>query len=229
VEVRRLLDEALEADGNYAVAHTCVGWLHWEEAYNGWSADSELSLESALIAAERALTIDPSNPNTHALRAMVYLSLRRHDLALAESERAISLGPNNSNAIAGAATVAYFCDRPRQSLALLGRALRLCPIPPAWMPGEMGEAHWYVKQLDEAKRCCRKSVEIDPDYVHAQITLASSFIEAGRRDDAGAAAREVRKIEPNFTVGAYARRQPFRNEEVLARRINSLHAAGLPA
>jgi TolB-like protein/Tfp pilus assembly protein PilF len=228
VEARRLLDEALRFDGNYATAHNDLGWAHWAEAYSGWSESPEKSLESAMTAAERSLAIDPNNPNAHSLLAMVYLSTREYDLALAESEKATILGPSCSNAIATAATVAYLCDKPRQSLVLIGRAMRLCPIYPAWYPGELGEIYWYLEQLDEAIIWCQKSLEIDPDYIHARLTLAVSYTEEGRIDDARAAAHDVLRIEPNFTIGAYAKRQPFRNKEVLTRRIEGLHAAGLP-
>jgi TolB-like protein/Tfp pilus assembly protein PilF len=228
IEVRRLIDEALRFDGNYAIAHNTLGWAHWAEACNVWSESPEKSLESALTAAKRSLAIDPSNPNTHALLAMVYVSFRDYDLALAESEKATILGPNNSNVIANAATVAYFCDKPGRSLELLRRAMRLCPVYPAWYLGELGEIYWYLEQLDEAINCFRKSIEIDPDYIHARLTLAISYAEEGRLDDARAAAQEVLRIEPSFTISDYAKRQPYRNEKMLTRMIDGLHSTGLP-
>jgi tetratricopeptide (TPR) repeat protein len=198
------------------------------DAYDGWSEDPETSLDTAFRAAERSLSIDPNNPETHALLAMVNLSHRKHDRALAQSEKATTLGPSNSKALGISAIVASCCGEPRQAIILIRRAMRLCPIYPAWYPGTLAEAYFLLKQLDETMITCETSVECDPDYIHARITLAMALAEAGRMNEARAAADEVLRIEPTFSIGAYARAQPYRNDEVLVRMVDGLRAAGLP-
>ena len=113
------------------------------------------------------------------------------------------------------AIAALWCDEPRKAENLLRQAMRLCPIYPAWYPGTLAEVYFVLKQIDQAVMACRRSVECDPDYVYAYISLAVSYAEAGRLDDARATAEQVLRIEPNFSIGAHIETQPYRNDQVL--------------
>jgi len=65
---RRLSEQALQLDKNYAAAWTMLGLSHWEEVFNGWSEDPAASLDLALDAVSRSQAIDDSDPDTFRLR-----------------------------------------------------------------------------------------------------------------------------------------------------------------
>ena len=125
---RRLVEQALQLDENYAAAWDLLGWSHLIDAYNGWSETADESLDLAMSAANRARSIDDSNPGTLALLAFIHLSLRKYDEAFDFGERALTLGPNNSFVAGIAANVALYCNRPEDMVVLLNKAMRLCPI-----------------------------------------------------------------------------------------------------
>lgn len=225
---RRLAERALQLDDGYATAWAMLGWSYWNDAFNGWSDDPETALERAVEALERARSIDGSNPDTLALLAFLHLSLRKYDEAFAFSEQAMTLGPSNSFAAGIAANVALYCDRPRDVVPLLEKAMRLCPIYPAWYVGDVAYAHLFTGDLEEAISTAHEAIKIDPDYIYSYYVLAIAHSELGQLAEARAAAANILRIEPKFTIGTFARSQPFQNEDVLNRQVDGLRAAGVP-
>ena len=228
VPARRLAERALKLDDGYATAWAMLGWSYWNDAFNGWSETPDKALAQALEAMERARSIDGSDPDTLALLGFLHLSLRKFDEAHAFSEQAMALGPNNSFAAGVAANVALFCNRPQDVVALLARARRLCPIYPAWYVGDLAYAYLFMNRLDEAIATAHEAIRIDPDYIYSYYVLAVAHSELGQAEQARKAAENILRIEPKFTVGTFARSQPFRDRELLDRQLDGLRAAGIP-
>jgi adenylate cyclase len=227
-KARCLIDKALETDEHYAVAHTYMGWAYWMEAHNGWTDTPERSLDLALKAVRRAQAIDPDNVEVHPLLAMIQISNRDYDQAEEETEKATSLGPNNSKAFGIAAVVANFCGNPAQAVTLMKQAMRLCPVYYAWYPGVLAEAYFLLGELDNAESACRTALACDPDYIHAKVTLAVTLATMGRLDEAHAAADDIVRVDPNFSIGVYMRGLTYRNDSDAVRFTDGLRMAGLP-
>jgi hypothetical protein len=61
----------------------------------------------------------------------------------------------------------------------------------------------------------------------AYIALTSAFEMAGRMDEARAAAKEVLRINPNFSVEKYEHSYPLKDKVAKDRIIDALRKAGL--
>jgi len=77
--------------------------------------------------------------------------------------------------------------------------------------------------LHEAK----KGVERGPKSQLAQIALAATSILAGREEEAHAAAAEVLKINPTFSVEQYGKTLPFKDRSQIDLMTGALRKAGL--
>ena len=227
-EARRLIDKALEIDASYAIAHTYLGWIYWLEAFDGWTDTPARSLDLALEAVRHAQAIDPGNIEVSPLLAMIHVSNRNYDQAEEEIEKVTALGPNNSKVYAIAAVVAYYCGNSARAVTLMKQAMRLCPIHYAWYPGSLAEAYFILGELDKAEAECRRALAIDPDYIHAKVTLAVTLAKMGRLTEAHAAADDIVGIDPNFSIDVYMRGQTFRKESDCVRMMEGLHLAGFP-
>jgi tetratricopeptide (TPR) repeat protein len=225
---RRLAEQALQLDEHYAAAWTMLGWTHWEEVFNGWSEARDSSLDHAIEALERSRSIDGTNPLMLALLAFTHLSMRSYDQAFELSERALTLGHSNSLVAATAANVALFCNRPRDSVVLLNKAMRLCPIYPAWYVGDLAWAHMLLDRLEDAIAIAQKAIKIDPDYIYTYCVTAIAHAELGHEAEAGTSAENIVRIEPKYTIRTFAESQPFRDTEVMDRHVRGLRKAGLP-
>ena len=225
---RRLAERALELDEGYATAWAMLGWSHWNDAFNGWTKDSTQSLELATSALDRALSIDDTDSNTLALLAFLHISLRKYDEAYDYVERAMALGPSNSFAAGVAGNVALFCDKPHDMIPLLKKAMRLSPVYPAWFVGDLAFAYLLLNQLDKAITIAEESNQIDPDYIYAYFVLVVANVELGQLEAARAAAENIIRIEPKFTISVHDLSQPYRNPDVLDRLSDGFRTAGIP-
>ena len=228
LKARQLAEQALELDEHYSAAWTILGLSHQLEAWNGWSQTPDLSFDIALDATQRALSIDDSNPDTYALLAFIHLSLRNYDQAREFGEKAVVLGPNNSRVAAVAAQVPLFCNRPHDQLVLLKKAMRLCPIYPAFYLGDLAWAYLLMDRREDVIVTAQEAIKIDPDYIYTYIVLAIAYAELGREQEANDAADNVLRIAPEYTLRTFAETKPFRDVDVLDRHIEGLRKAGLP-
>jgi adenylate cyclase len=225
---RRLAEQALQMDKNYAAAWTMLGLSHWEEAFNGWSENPEASLNLAIEAAANSQSIDDSNPDTYALLTWIHLSLRKYDQAFDLAQQAMVLGPNNSFVVGVASDVAMFCNKPGDMIVLLNKAMRLCPIYPAWYPSSLAWAYLLMDRREDAIASAQASINIDPDYPFNHMVLAIAFAELEREREAHSAVEHLLRIDPTYSLRKFSEFQPFRDAEVLGRHVEGLRKAGLP-
>jgi adenylate cyclase len=227
LKARRLAEQALALDDGFAAAWTFLGDSYWQEVFGGWSEDPEHSLGLALDAMIRSRTIDDSNPDTFGMLAFLHLSLRKYEEAYAFAQQSLALGPSNSLSAAVAANVALYCDRPDDMVVLLKKAMRLCPIYPAWYVGDLAWAHLLMKRQETAVTIAQEAISLDPDYIYTYCVLAVAHAELGRTREAAAAVENILRIDPKYSVRIFARSQPFRDTEVLDRHLDGLRKAGL--
>jgi adenylate cyclase len=205
-----------------------LGWSYWNEVFNGWTDDPDATLKLALEALERARSIDDANPDTLALLAFVHISMKKYDEAFKLAEQAMLQGPNNSFAAAVAANVALFTNKPHEMVPLSQKAMRLCPIYPAWYVGDLAYAYLFLDRHAEAITTASEATRIDPDYMYAYHVLAVAHAEVGQIEEARAAAGNMLRIEPKWSLRTFVTSQPFRDDTLRLRMMEGFRKAGLP-
>jgi hypothetical protein len=73
-----------------------------------------------------------------------------------------------------------------------------------------------------------RAVEQEPDNLIANVVLTSSLSLAGRDDEARIAAKEILRLNPNFSVAEYQKRVPQKDRSAVKRFCDALRTAGLP-
>jgi adenylate cyclase len=105
--------------------------------------------------------------------------------------------------------------------------IRLNPFAPATFFDTLGVVYRMVGRFDEAVEQAKRAVERNPKDLVAYLALASGCILTGREREARAAAAEVLKMNPAFSVQQFARRLPFKDKSFVDRSIDAWHKAGL--
>jgi TolB-like protein len=228
LKARRLAKQALGLDDGYAAAWAFLGESHWQEVFGGWSEDPEHSLGLALDAMNRSRNIDDGDPDTFGHLAFLHLSLHKYEEAHAFAQQSLALGPSNSHSAAVAANVALYCNQPDDMVVLLKKAMRLCPIYPAWYVGDLAWAHLLMGRQEEAVTIAQEAIGIDPDYIYTYCVLAIAHAELGRTEEAAAAVENILRIDSKCSLRIFAGSQPFRDSELLDRHLDGLRKAGLP-
>ena len=73
-KARELFEKALELDPDYAWACTWLAWTHWVDGRYGFSDSSTESFKQAAATAQKAVALDDSVPDVHALLGTISLS-----------------------------------------------------------------------------------------------------------------------------------------------------------
>ena len=150
-KARRLAEEACRLDPDFAAAWAAFGWTHWVEGRWGWE-NREQQFDTAWTHSDRALSIDPHNPDALALRGVCALHLDRFDEALERMEQAMAHAPGHAHIAALTGYVHRYGGDAERTVMCMDRAIRLSPVHPAWYLVVKAAGLWRLDLPVEAIR-----------------------------------------------------------------------------
>ena len=121
-----------------------------------------------------------------------------------------------------------FVGEPARAIEVLEAIIRLDPFPPSRTFGEMGFANYMLKRYRDAVHCYREHVSRWPIAQWAYVGLASAYAQLGQLEEARAAAAEVLRINPGFTIESSKRILVYKDPKDLEHHIDGMRKAGLP-
>lgn len=222
-----LAEEAITLDPNYAYAHITLGIVHMYFVWLGMSQSPGDSLKRTIDLWQKAIALDETSGEAHVLLGYGLLMARQYDRAVAECERGMALEPNSDRVLHYGASILTFVGRREEAIPLFREALRLNPKPPNTYYRHFGVALRDSGRYEEAIAVAKKAVEQEPKDTIAYMVLASSYQLAGREEEARAAAGELLRINPAFSLERLAKTTPHKDRAVAERFIEALRKAGL--
>ena len=228
-ETRRLLEQTLAIDPNYARAYAGLAQNHITAWLMALDEDhlNPACLDRACHLARKAVQLDPNLPEAHAALGFALGRRREHEAAVAEFERAMALNPNFTDWRFGDALI--FAGDPARAVEATERTMRLDPFysPPA--PGSLGLAHYMLRQYSQALPLLRECASRAPNFRAVHVFLAATYAQLGNVEQARAEVAEVLRIEPKYTIGGtQARLTLFKRPEDAEHFFDGLRKAGLP-
>jgi adenylate cyclase len=221
---RRLLEEAIGIAPEYGRAYGAMSRTHNLDWFYSWSTKPDDSLDRAVELARRAIDLDRLDARGFNELGFSYLFMKRHEESLAEYTRAVALNPNDADILAEYADSLAYAGQPGKSVELLEKAMRLNPYYPDWYLWNLADAYVTMGRPADVIATVRKMQ--NPD--EGRRMLAASYAELGMMDEARAEAKEVLRLHPEFTIGRWRHRPPYRDATMLERYIEGLRKAGLP-
>jgi len=227
LKARRMAEEAIALDPNYASAYRELGATHLREVWLRITKSPRDSLRRAAELAKKALALDESLPPAHTLLGQVYLLSRAFEKAIAEGQRVIEIDPNGAESHWFLGMALTFAGRPEEAIQSLEKAIRLNPFAPSHYLHIRALSHWYLGQYEEAIEWGEKAVKRTPKDQLSHLVLTMSYSSAGREEEARAQGAKVLKINPKYCVrrGGVDR---FKDPGVTERFKNALRKAGVP-
>ncbi len=205
-----------QAPGNYVM----LGWTHLLSILNGWTKTPQRSMEAAVDLTSKALNLDESLADAHALLGYVHLLKRDYD-------RAVNLNPNYADAHAWLAMILIATGTPDEAIGMMRKAMRLNPFPPNWYSWTLGDAYLCAERYPEALVEYHQALEHSPDFLLALLGLTACHSLLGDQEDAATAAARVRAIDPAFSLDLFEMTLPYKEQADKERIIAALRKAGL--
>ena len=228
VVAQALLEKATAIDPHYGQAFGVLATSHTFGAHMGWE-DMAAVAPVAERAAAAALQADSEDPWAHYALGCVYLFARRFDDSLAEFETALQLNPNFSLAQGYYGLALAYCGRWEEAAVAAQRAMRLSPHDPhaAVYCGIASYAQFVGRNYAEAMRLAREGIRQRSDFVGAHRVLTAAAAMAGQTDIAKAALQELRRAQPNISLGWIAKEMPIRHDAEREHYLEGFRRAGL--
>jgi adenylate cyclase len=218
---QEIVDMAPESELGYMV----LAWHNWSLALYGVSPRE--SIAKTFKLAQKALSLDESNANCHALLGSAYLLMRQYEKAIAAGERSIELDPNGAMLHGLMGITLSYAGRPDEAIDYLKQGIRLNPFPAYWYFLNLGRCYRLKGQYEKALRAYKKALQRSPDASVNHANLAIIYILLERQEDARVAAKKVLEIDPNFSVERASRGWPYKNQADLKLVVDALRKAGL--
>jgi adenylate cyclase len=225
-QARQFAEQAIELDPQYAEAYALLGWTYWVEWGLLWSQDPQV-VEQALTFAQQAKALDDFIPTAHELLGHIYLWKDQREQAIAAAERAITVSPNDDSAYVVLGTILLSIGRPEEAIDKIQQAMRLNPHYPAYSGVFLGAAYRLTGRYAEALTTLKKALTRDPNYMPTYLQLAATYSELDQLEEARAAAAEVLRLSPNFSLESMRQLALQKDQAALERTLAALRKAGL--
>ena len=221
---RTLLAKAAELDPNLAEAHAWLAVSHYGAAIH-YGEDFSANQALGLAYAQKAMSLDMSDPMAHSVLGFARLCEGILDEAESAFQTALRINPNHADTMVNMANLRVLQGQPHDAVELAENALRLNPYPPGWYYWDLGFAYYAAGHYTQAVRILRKE---EVGRLPAKRILAASLAQLGQLTEAHEEACRFLEINPGFLASRWAATQPFRRDEDREHFLDGYIKAGLP-
>jgi adenylate cyclase len=225
---RRLFEEVIALEPDFARGYSGLALSYGMGALFGMSKSRKESMARAVDLAQKALSLNEKDAINHAALAYLFALTNELDKAVVRAERALALDSNSFSVLNFSGLAFMYSCRAEEALRALEKADRLNPsFRISWL--HLSWAYRLAGRYEEAYKQAEKGVNRSPNYLLAQLSLTATCSLTGREEEARAAAVEVLRIVPQFSVEQYRSDlySLFKDRSQIDLTINAVRKAGL--
>ena len=193
---RKLYEEAISLDPEYARAYTAMGWTYWHEARCGWTDKPAEAYEKAVQLGKSAHSLNTTDSGPLMLMAWVYAKTGRSDKALEAAAKGISLEPNLSEACWVYGGTLRLLGRYKEAIPWIEKGFRLDPIPPWWCQFNLAFCYFRLGNTEKVISMVEKCIERHPKVGGFQALLARALLQTKRPKEGLAAIDKALSLQP---------------------------------
>jgi len=190
--------EALALDQNDALAYSGLADCYLQSIYFTSVSPREL-ISKGRAMARKALEIDETLGEAHALHSILIDAEWDWNEALKEGQLAISVSPGSAIAHHVFAYVLVKQGRFGEALAEIRKARDLDPLNLV-INADIAEILCFAGRYDEAIEQCHRTLEMDPNFSMAHYTLGAAFWGKGMYQEALGPLQRAVEIEGEGSV-----------------------------
>jgi non-specific serine/threonine protein kinase len=191
------LERTVEREPGHAVVWACLSQLYSDEFRFRFNSRPD-ALERALAAARRSVDLERTCQQGHQTLAQVHFFRRDTEAFRTAAEQAISLNPRNTDTLAEMGLMLVHIGDFERGAKITRRAMDINPHHAGWyhfsLIWESCNQGDYEKALEHATRVNMPGMFWQP------LVVASLCGLLGRRTEAAAAVKELRKLDEDIEV-----------------------------
>ncbi len=177
---REYFQQAIDKDPSYALAY--LGLAEYYSAVADYTpVPYSETMPKARANAKKALAIDDTLAEAHAVLAGSYAADWDWAGAEREFQRALELDPNKARTHVMYSIYLEGLGKLDEVLVHLRRAVELDPLNLNGLDN-LAEAYIYTRQYPESIEQAKKILEIDPTFANAHFHLAQAYLLTGKYD-----------------------------------------------
>jgi len=172
----------------------------------GLSHLSEKRVALGLASLQEAVRLDPTSPVYHNSLGIVLLHYLARPLdAQAEFQKAIEIDPSYADAYTNLGVTLAQQGKWEEAVAVYRKAISLPIYPtPEVAYANLGWAYLNLEKPREAEESYRTAIQLQPKFAQAYYFLGVVLDRQGRKEEAKAAFRSARDLDPDSPFGRKA-------------------------
>jgi adenylate cyclase len=223
-----LLEQAVQLEPHYAVAHAMIAWCHEQRYLRGGLREDVRTAASRHARAAIAAGGDDA-PALAMAGFVIGVVERDYDTALDAIDRSLALSPSSAVAYGFSAILRAWKGDDATSVAHAQTALRHSPYDPLIYLPYVGLAytHFFCGRFEEAVSATSRALQANPQFSVPCFLQTAALARLGRKAEAAASARHLLELQPGFTINSLVE-SDFTSPERRAVLAEALRRAGLP-
>jgi adenylate cyclase len=226
-QAKKLIEEVIRMDPNYAMAYALLAVGYYYDVRLGATQSPRESIARGIEMAQKSISLDGKSPFPHGALSLLYVLLNDYDKSVSEAEIGVALEPNSAYSYNFLGHALNNSSRYSEAISAFEKAVRLDPIPPYATLNGLALSLGMVGRYEEAVAVYKKLLQKSPDNLLGQLGLTATYRMMRRDADARAQAKEVLRIDPNFSMDSYSKRFSHKNKDDWNRYMYALRKAGL--
>jgi adenylate cyclase len=221
-EAQRLVDRALDADPNFAVAHAwkcCILGQAWERGFGEFAQLYPV----ATAALRTAIALDPNDLEANRVMCEAFMDQKKLDDARRHNDRAYAMNPNDPRIVAQRGELLTWLGQPGEGAEWVRTAMRLDPYDTHSRAHLLGRALLMQGRYRDAAEAYAANPQL---RAARRAELAAALALAGEAEAAKEQVAEVLALNPKFSATNYAASLPFTRAEDRDRLREGLQKAG---
>jgi adenylate cyclase len=227
-EAIRLLNESLRLDPNYAPAHAHAAWCYEQRFFRGGFHPDDRT--AALEHARLALKFGIDDTQALSIAAFIQANITHdYESAIRILDPALEMNSNSALAFGFSALVHALSESYERASEQALKALRLSPFDPLnYHPNfALAMVCIFNGRFEDATHYASLTIQAKPSFSVPYILLVASHVSLNNLDSARAAAEQLRKVAPGFTISGFVRADYWR-PPLMKMLAEALQKAGLP-